>query len=448
MSSPNVLTAVEIANAIAKREVSAREVVHSCLEQIDLTDDELGAWIERDAESALRQAETADERRKTQGSHGPLDGVPIAVKDVIDIAGFRTQAGFAPFAKRIARMDAEVVANMRAAGAIFLGKVSTAQFAVADPPTTTSPWDPALTPGGSSTGSGVAVAARQVPMALGTQTGGSILRPAAYNGVVGFKPTYGVVSTHGVYPLAPSLDHVGVIARSVSDCATFLTVTAPGTSASREVNLTRIKDVGVLPRVGVLDTVIDSADQVTKGAVRTAIESLDEAGAEIREVDLERALGVFSSTYRVIMQTEAAATHSNLLTSHREDYEPLLRSYLDVGIAIPAWVFYQAQKLRAELSDTFGAWMRRMGVDVLVLPTTPTVPPDKESTGSSAFLSPFSLLGAPAISLPSGISAGLPQSVQLAGLPGDDDRLLRVARWCEEVLGRSPTPPPLSQGRT
>lgn len=446
MSSPNELTAVEIVDAVARRQLSAREVVLSCLEQIDATDGDLEAWVERDAESALWQADVADERRN-QGSNGPLDGVPVAVKDIIDVAGFRTQAGFAPFAERIARRDAEVVANMRAGGAIILGKVSTAQFAVSDPPTTTSPWDPALTPGGSSTGSGVAVAARQVPLALGTQTGGSILRPAAYNGVVGFKPTYGVVSTHGVYPLAPSLDHVGVIARSVSDCAAFLSTADSVASTWSEVGAPSIEDAGLRPRVGVLDTVIDSADEATKGAVRKAIHSLDEAGAEIRGVDLEHPLRVFSSTYRVIMQCEAAATHAALFSTHWEDYGPLLRAYLDVGKEIPAWVLYQAQKLRTELSDRFGAWMQRSGVDVLALPTTPTVPPERESTGSSAFLSPFSLLGAPAISLPCGLSDGLPKSLQLAGLPGDDDRLLRVARWCEGVLGLSPTPPRLSSDR-
>lgn len=441
MSSLNELTAVEIVDAIVKGEVSAREVVSSCLDRIDLTDDELGAWIERDSESALKQAEIADERRPNGGSNGSLDGVPIAVKDIIDVAGFRTQAGFGPFADHLAHLDAEVVTRMRAAGAIFLGKVSTAQFAVADPPATISPWDPALTPGGSSTGSGVAVAARQVPMALGTQTGGSILRPAAYNGVVGFKPTFGMVSTHGVYPLAPSLDHVGVLARSVSDCAAFLNVAGPGTSVPPEVDSNSTQDLGRPPRLGVLNTVIDSADEVIARAVRSAIESLDNTGAEIHEVELEHPLRILSATYRVIMQTEASETHRHLLTTHRDDYEPLLKAYLDVGKAIPAWVFFHAQKVRGELSDRFDRWMRGLGVDVLLLPTTPAVPPDRKSTGSSAFLSPFSLLATPAISLPCGVISGLPQAIQLVGVRGDDERLLSVAQWCEQTLSPAPTPP-------
>jgi aspartyl-tRNA(Asn)/glutamyl-tRNA(Gln) amidotransferase subunit A len=221
------LTAAQAAELIRIRSVSPVELVEALLERVRSIDGQVRAWERLDGERALAAARAAEKalRGHPEGI-GPLHGVPFGAKDVLDTAGLRTSAGFAPFEKRLPSRDAEAVARLKRAGAILLGKTVTTQFAVMPPSKTRNPWAEDRTPGGSSSGSGAAVAAREVPLALGTQTNGSVLRPAAYNGVVGLKPTYGRVSKRGVFPVAWSLDHVGVLARSVEDCALFLIAAA------------------------------------------------------------------------------------------------------------------------------------------------------------------------------------------------------------------------------
>jgi aspartyl-tRNA(Asn)/glutamyl-tRNA(Gln) amidotransferase subunit A len=213
------LTAAQAARLIRDRNLSPVELVEALLARAQAVDGHVRAWETLDGDRALAAARAAEQALANRSaSPGPLHGVPFGAKDIFDTAGLRTAAGFGPYRDRVPTRDAEVVARLKHAGAILLGKTVTTQFAFADPPKTRNAWSAERTPGGSSSGSGAGVAAREMPLALGSQTAGSVLRPAAYNGVVGLKPTYGRISKRGVLPLAWSLDHVGVLARSVDDC--------------------------------------------------------------------------------------------------------------------------------------------------------------------------------------------------------------------------------------
>src|ERR1700704_2403205 len=220
------LTAAQAARPIRHRAVSPVELVEKLLARAAELDPSVQAWVSLDPERALAAARTAEHAAQHGVDLPALHGVPFGAKDIYDSFGIRTSAGFRPYANRIPTTDAEPIARLKRAGAILLGKMVTTQFAYADPSVTRNPWADERTPGGSSSGSAAGVAARLVPLALGSQTAGSVLRPAAYNGSVGFKPTYGRISKRGVFPLAWSLDHVGLLSRSVEDCGVFLSAVA------------------------------------------------------------------------------------------------------------------------------------------------------------------------------------------------------------------------------
>src|SRR5690625_1215495 len=295
----------EIATNIAAGRLSAEDVLRASFLRIEETEPRLKAWEHVDFAGALAAARQIDSERNTGHGLRPLAGVPIAVKDVIDVAGMPTGAGFKPFRNRIATTDSEIIRNLRDAGAIVVGKVTTAQFAAFDPPETVNPWDARRTPGGSSTGSGVAVAAGHVPLALATQTGGSTLRPAAYNGVVGFKPSFDRIATQGVFPVAPSLDHVGVIARSVTDCEVFAEIAMPGFIKARPMRP---------PRIGIISRSASSVSDEVFAATDAVIAELQKAGAEIAPVHLPFSLDELADTHQIIMEAE-------LWAGHRERFE-------------------------------------------------------------------------------------------------------------------------------
>src|SRR5437870_11205939 len=250
-AEPTRLDAREAADAIRTGAVSPVELVEACLARIRALDGALEAWAHVDADGALAVAREREAEARAGRLRGPLHGVPVGVKDIFDVAGMPTTGGARPFAHTRPTADAAAVARIRAAGAIVLGKTATTEFAYRDPAPTRNPWNPGHTPGGSSAGSGAAVAARMIPLATGSQTVGSVLRPAAYNGVVGVKATHGLIPVDGVIPLAWSFDHVGVFARSVDDAAIMLGVLAGG-----EYDAT----VGGPPRIAVAMELIARAE--------------------------------------------------------------------------------------------------------------------------------------------------------------------------------------------
>lgn len=436
------LTAAQAVRAIDAGHISPVELVEALLARAVAVDDRVLAWERLDAEGALAAARAAEARWRNGSPLRPLHGVPIGVKDIFDTAGLRTAAGFAPYDGRVPAADAALVAALRASGAIVLGKTVNTQFAFTDPARTRNPWSAERTPGGSSSGSGAGVAAREMPMALGSQTAGSTLRPAAYCGAVGFKPTFGRISLKRAFPLAWSLDHAGVIARSVEDCGLFL-IAAEGPPSNQIVNLplpnaARGAEHG--PQLAVLRDCLDHAEPLLQEHVRATADRLGRAGAAVREARLTRPLDLVLAVHRVIMTCEASATYAPLLERHPDHFGPILRATVQTGRLVPATAYLQAQRLRRACTAALREAL--VDVDALLLPTATNVAPGMETTGDPSLQVPATLAGFPSISLLSGLTSdGLPLAIQLIGAPGEDERLLDVAAWCEAQLGPMPAPP-------
>jgi len=440
------LTLTQALGAMTSGEVSPVTLVSALLQRIETSDHKISAWETVDEEGAL-QAARASEARFASRAVRPLEGLPVGIKDIFLTEGMRTQAGFAPFSSFIPDHDAEAVARLRAAGAIILGKTVTTQFAFMDPPITTNPWKEGHTPGGSSSGSAAAVAARMVPAALGTQTSGSVLRPAAFCGVVGYKPSFGLISRRGIFPDSWSLDHVGVITRSVEDAALLAGALFghdpqdPASVTYQGDDLTAfLTKESAPPRVGILSAFLGRAKDDVAVSTRAAIDRLAQAGAQVEDVDLPVDLDLAMAVHRVIMQTEMASVHAQTHARSAKDYAPLLRAYVEVGQLIPGASYVHAQRLRRRIREALTPLAQRY--DVLLLPTVSSTAPDTSTTGDPSFQGFWTLVGFPSISLPSGLSKeGLPYATQLVAAPLQDARLLAAARWCHSVLGGIPAPP-------
>jgi aspartyl-tRNA(Asn)/glutamyl-tRNA(Gln) amidotransferase subunit A len=436
-------TASELAHMVRHKEASPLEAVQALLKRIDAVEERVLAWETIDREGALK---TAPDVRSAVDL--PLRGVPTGIKDIYLTGGLRTTASFPPFASFIPEHEAEAVMRLRRAGAIVLGKTVTTQFALADPPRTRNPWNLDRTPGGSSSGSAAAVAARMTPLALGSQTKGSVLRPAAYCGVVGFKPTFGRVSRRNVFPLAWSFDTAGCLCRSVEDAALALSVLAGHDPDDPSSSRRPVDDYVAAfqaprarpPRLGLVRDYFERAQPGVRQHVETMAKRFEAAGAELVELRLPLDFDVVSAAHDVIMHAETATIHRQLFEREGVGYAPLLRSTVESGALIPALSYLQAQRLRRRFRKAMRPLLAR--VDALLTPTASNVAPGRETTGDTTFQAPWTQLGLPAISLPSGINQeGLPNAVQLAGRPFEDGALLSVAGWAEDVLGPMPAPP-------
>ena len=294
-----------------------------------------------DRDAAARVAVQRDIEAREGRFMGPLHGVPIALKDIFDAAGVPTTAGAPAWATRTPAVDAPSVAALRGAGAVPMGKLATTPFAYLDPSATRNPWNPEHTPGGSSSGPAAAVAARMVPLALGSQTVGSVLRPAAYCGVVGLKPTHGRISAAGVLELAGSLDHVGVFARAVEDCALALAVLAGGDPAPDDY-------VGALtepaaPRLGVLASFLARATPEMGKHLEAVTRGLEAAGARLEDVTLPAAFASIHDVGATVLRAEAAAAHAPLFAAHAAEYPPKIKELIELGHAISAPAYLAAQ---------------------------------------------------------------------------------------------------------
>lgn len=438
MSEPCDLTASDAIRAIRRSELSAGELLDSLLERIQTLEPSVAAWETLDESGARRAAHRFDARRD-ENAVLPFGGIPIGVKDIYDVRGFPTGCGFGPWAGREAKEDATTVARLRTAGAILLGKTVTTQFAFADPPKTTNPWNPARTPGGSSSGSAAAVAARMVPLALGSQTAGSILRPAAYCGVLGLKPSYGLISRRGIFPLSWSLDHPGPIARSVEDLALVLGILAgpdpsdPTTASARPRDyLAAARTPIEPPTVGVIVDFFDAADVPVRERVGAAVDTLTRAGARRIDLRLQTPLKTVAAAQQVIMQVEAAEIHAQLHAEQPEAYGPRMRSLVELGQLVPSQLYLRAQRIRRQFRREMAGSLGEAAC--LLTPTVSNLAPDRATTGDRTFQAPWSLIGWPALSMPAGFVEGLPTGLQIVTGPGREERLLAIAAWIERVL--------------
>ena len=414
---------------------SHAERMQTLLEAIRSTDGEIEAWVEIDDDSALAQAQLVD-GRLAAGEDLPLAGVTVGVKDIIDVEGFATVAGFAPFSGRVAERDAPVISALRRAGAIIVGKTVTTQFASSDPSKTKNPWNLERTPGGSSAGSAAAVSAWHVDVALGTQTGGSVLRPSAYCGIVGYKPSFGWTSTSGVVPFAVSLDTIGIHARSVADAARVYDA-----AARPEMSRAGKCDPVGPPRLAVWsDALVHTGDGMRAGVI-DAIEALADEGAVIQHAIAPLSFDNFIAIHTITSRSEAGAAHSELIFAHPEEYLPKVRAMVETGLALPADIYVWAQRLREQVRrETIDLWS---SYDAVAIPTSESVAPDLSTTGNHSLQAVATLLGFPSITMPIGFNPDyLPLGIQLIGTrPGDDVGLLRTARWVEQYMPRLPRPP-------
>src|SRR5436309_11095996 len=336
-AEPTSLGVGEAAEVVRKGVLSPVELVDACLARIGALDGDLRAWAHVDAAGALAIARERESEARAGRLRGPLHGIPVGVKDIFDVAGMPTTGGARSFAHTRPVTDSAAVARIRAAGAIVLGKTVTTEFAYRDPAPTRNPWNHGHTPGGSSAGSAAAVATRMVPLALGSQTVGSVLRPAAYCGVVGFKGTHGLVPVAGVIPLAWSLDHVGVLARSVADVALAMSVLSGKDLEPSAVSA---------PRLALAPELLARASDEVATHIEAAADAFLRAGATVSKVELPPSFRGIHAAGLTVLEVEAAAYHAPWFGKHRDDYGPEMRSLVGAGLRRSAIADVDANRAR------------------------------------------------------------------------------------------------------
>jgi Asp-tRNA(Asn)/Glu-tRNA(Gln) amidotransferase A subunit family amidase len=437
------LTLTEAAAYIREGRIKAAELAHDCLARVEEVDGEVQAWAYLDRDHVMRQAEAADLQRMQGKSLGPLHGIPVGIKDIFDTADMPTEFGSPVWAGRTPRVDAYAVARLRGDGAVIMGKTVTTEYAYFHPGKTRNPHDPSRTPGGSSSGSAAAVAAFMVPGAIGTQTNGSVIRPAAFCGVVGFKPTHGLIPRTGELLLSRTLDQAGVFARSVDDAALLAESIVgfdeedPDTRPTGRPPFAAVaaSDPPLPPRFAfVKSPVWAEADPETQKAFTTFADSL---GGAASEVELSPSFDRVIELHRVVMEVEMAHNLHRDYEKARDQLSDKLCQLIERGREHKAVAYTAAvagvRSLNAIIDELFNEY------DAILTPAAPGPAPGPESTGNPIFCTTWTYLGLPAISLPLLRSeTGLPIGVQLVGRRGLDARLLRTARWLSDtVAGRT-----------
>jgi Asp-tRNA(Asn)/Glu-tRNA(Gln) amidotransferase A subunit family amidase len=422
----NELGVTEIVAKIAAGEITCEAVTRDCIERIAAREPAVKAWVKFNSELALAQAHALER----EPCRGPLYGVPIGIKDVIDTFDMPTEMGSPIYRGYRPTADAACVALLRRAGAVILGKTATCELAGMAPAATTNPHNPAHTPGGSSSGSAAAVADVMVPAALGTQTGGSVLRPSSFCGVFGYKPTYNTFNKAGLKPAAESIDTIGWIARSIEDIALL-------TAVLRMDEPQPLRTMSAAPRIALCRTELwDGAQPETKSAVENAAVALSKAGAVVRDVDLPGEFAGLPALARgTINHFERAACMAFEWDNHRAALSPQMRRYIENGLKtsradyVAAWrCIEQCRTLLPKVFD---------GIDVLLTPCVPgEAPKGLASTGDPSMQAMWTALHTPTMTLPTHRGPNnLPVGIQLVAQRYDDDRLFACARWIWDSIG-------------
>lgn len=425
------LSLVEAASKIAAGEITSAELTRSCLARIAQLEDEVAAFAWFDGARAMGCAEAADARQRAGQAVGPLHGLPIGVKDIMPTRGIRTERGSAIFRGEVPTASADVVEKLERAGAFVLGKTVTAEFAFLTPGKTRNPWSALHTPGGSSSGSAAAVAAGFCPGALGTQTNGSVIRPAAFCGVVGYKPTQGLLAFDGVHHFSRTLDQIGVFARSVADCAWLVAALAeePGAMPPAPASLDR------LPKLAAVRTPVwDRASEAQQARFAADIVALREAGALVWETELPARFDQAHTAQRRIMYREAADEFAALARTRCGEFSAGLRAALAEGARVSDAELADALGVRDELTQSLDLFFADFDA-IITPPATGEAPCGIESTGDPVFCTIWTLTQVPALSIPTGFGpSGLPLGLQITAARGRDGVALTVAAWCEARL--------------
>jgi Asp-tRNA(Asn)/Glu-tRNA(Gln) amidotransferase A subunit family amidase len=433
----------EAAAEIRDGRISSAELVTDCLARIDEVEPQVQAWAHLDRDHALAQAKALDLQRAEGRPTGPLHGVPIGIKDIFDTSDYPTEFGSPLWAGRTPRRDAAAVARLRSAGAVIMGKTVTTEYAYFHPGKTRNPHDPERTPGGSSSGSAAAVAAHMVPGAIGSQTNGSVIRPAAFCGVVGFKPTHGLIPRTGALLLSRTLDHVGLFARTVEDIALLAETLVgydPEDPDTRPVARPPFAAVAASepplpPRFAfVKSPVWEHAEPVTREAFAELVDVLGEAASE---VELGASFGRAIDLQKTVMEVEMAHNFHRDYEQGRDRLSERLRRLIERGREYRAVEYTGAVAGIAPLNEGLDQIFDEY--DAILTPAAPgEAPRGLEATGNPIFCTLWTYLGTPAITLPLLRSeAGLPLGVQLVARRGNDARLLRTARWLVRTIERA-----------
>jgi len=427
------LNLTQAAQYIRDGQISPVEYIHGLLSRIEQVDPRIEAWVTVCREQALVEAK-ACERECRQGSfRGPLHGIGIGVKDIFFTKGLRTSAGAKFLADFIPGYDAHCLTSLRKAGAIVLGKTVTTEFASFDPGPTRNPWNTAHTPGGSSSGSAAAVAARMCPAALGSQTVGSIGRPAAYCGVVGIMPTQSRVSRSGVFPVSWTLDHIGGLTRSVADARLLL----EGLSGE-SISVTRRSE---RVRMGVVRGFFSAKATPETSEIHERLLTKLGAHFDIVELELPAVFEIQNSILATILRTEVASAHTEYYRKHSMLYSRKLRGLVETGMLVDSLSYLRARRLQ----KVYQREMRKMidACDVVISPgAMDTAPEGLGYTGDPGFSGPWALADFPTLTLPCGIASnGMPVGIQLSAPPMNESRLFSVAEQVEGAIGFKATPP-------
>lgn len=437
--SLSALSLTQAVDDIREGRIKSSELVADCLRRIAEVDEGIEAWAFLDPDLVMMQAEAADLHRQKGNPTGPLHGVPVGIKDIFDTGDMPTEFGSRFWAGRTPRRDAAAVSRLRAAGAVIMGKTVTTEYAYFQPGKTKNPHDFSRTPGGSSSGSAAAVAAAMVPGAIGSQTNGSVIRPASFCGVVGFKPTHGLIPRSGALELSRALDQVGVFARTVEDAALLAEVMVGHDEEDRDTRpVARPPFASVAqsepplpPRFAfVRSHVWEQATPVTREAFGELVEAL---GEQVETLDLGASFAKVIDLHRVVMETEMAHNLRRDYDKAGEQLSAVLRALIERGRTHRA-VDYMAglagiETLNGALDEAFNEY------DAILTPAAPGEAPAIDTTGNPVFCSTWTYLGTPAVSLPLLSSEqGLPIGVQLVGRRGNDARLLRTAQWLVRYL--------------
>ena len=435
------LSLTQAAADIREGRMTSAELVADCLKRVEEVESEVQAWAFLDRDHAMQQAEAADLYRKRGKAVGPLHGVPVGIKDIFDTGDMPTELGSPLWAGRTPRRDAAVVARLRAAGAVIMGKTVTTEYAYFQPGKTTNPHDAGRTPGGSSSGSAAAVAAYMVPGAVGSQTNGSVIRPAAFCGVVGFKPTHGLIPRTGALLLSRTLDHVGVFARAVEDVALLAETLMgfeeedPDTRPLARPPLAAVaaSEPPLPPRLAfVRSPAWEHAEPETREAFAELVRTLGEAAAE---VELGASFATAVEMHRTIMEVEMAHNLHRDYEKGGDRLSTVLRKLIERGRGHTAVDYAAAVTGIPSLNGTLDPVFDEF--DAIVTPAaTGEAPHGLETTGDPIFCTLWTYLGTPAVTLPLLQSeAGMPLGVQLVGRREGDARLLRTAGWLVTTLG-------------
>jgi Asp-tRNA(Asn)/Glu-tRNA(Gln) amidotransferase A subunit family amidase len=439
---PAALSAAEAARRMHAGLLTAEDLVQSCLERIRQTEPAVQAWQFLDEQHALEQARAADERRRSGQPVGALNGIPVGIKDIIDTADMPTENGTILHQGRTPRRDAAVVRQLRAAGAVILGKTVSTECAYFTPGKTRNPHNPEHTPGGSSSGSAAAVAASMVPLALGSQTAGSTIRPGSFCGVYSFKPSHGLIPRTGVLPLSRTLDHIGLFARGVEDIALLAQELAgydegdPDTQPRARIPFAALaeEEPPIAPKLAFVKTPHwERADTDLKEGYAELVEAL---GEHVEEIELFPSAQDAWDWQRVVMEAEMAANLEPLFLTGKEKLSERLRALIERGREVKAVEHQRILKQLPAVRETFDELFMERYDAILTPSALGTAPKGLAATGDPVFCVAWTLFGLPALNVPLLRGAnGLPIGVQLVGRRGFDARLLRTARWLATKVG-------------